>query len=144
VMHTRGLPSEWASQARLRNDEVLPAVLAVLAGLAERLSAALDAGIASECVVLDPGFGFGKVGSVNWALLRNFESLQSFDRPLIVGLSRKGFLSAPGTTEPANERDDLTHAADTVAILAGAHIVRVHDVRGAVRAAAVADAARNG
>ena len=140
VMHTRGLPSEWASQPRLPGEEV---VSSVITGLRERLGSALEAGIDPERIVLDPGFGFGKLGAENWALLRGFSSLSRLDRPLMAGLSRKGFLSAPGTTEPASERDDLTHAADTVAIMAGAHLVRVHDVRGAVRAAAIADGVLN-
>ena len=141
VMHTRGLPSEWAAQPRLQDDEVIPAVAA---GLRERLDAALRAGVACDRILLDPGFGFGKLGAENWALLRGFSRLGELGRPLLAGLSRKGFLALPGTAEPANERDGATHAADTVAILAGAHLVRVHDVRGAVRAAAVADAVRNG
>ena len=112
-------------------------------GLRDRLRAAIDAGVARERVVLDPGFGFGKVGRENWALLRDFEALREFDRPLMAGLSRKGFFSPRGLSEPAHQRDDLTHTADTIAILAGAHLVRVHDVRGAVRAARVADAVLN-
>jgi dihydropteroate synthase len=138
VMHTRGLPSQWAAQARLRNEDVL---LSVSSGLRGRLIAATDAGVARERVVLDPGFGFGKLGAENWALLRGFESLTQLDRPLMAGLSRKGFLSVPGVSESAGERDDLTHTADTIAILSGAHLVRVHDVPGAVRAASIADRA---
>ena len=71
VMHTRGLPSEWASQPRLRDQDVLPCVSE---GLRDRLGAAIGAGVARERIVLDPGFGFGKRGAENWALLRGFES----------------------------------------------------------------------
>ena len=134
VMHTRGLPSAWAALPRLLDRDVVPTVLA---GLGQRLSAALAAGVKEERIVLDPGFGFGKRCGENWALLRGFEHLQQLGRPLMAGLSRKGFLSAP---DAADERDDLTHAAGTIAIVAGAHLLRVHDVRGAVRAAAIADA----
>ena len=58
---------------------------------------------------------------------------------MMAGLSRKGFLSAAGFQEAATERDDLTHIANTIAILGGAHAVRVHDVRGARRAVTIAD-----
>ena len=139
AMHTRGLPSEWAAQPRWPDEDVLPCVSA---GLRDRMHAATDAGVARERIVLDPGFGFGKAGTENWALLRDFESLRQLGRPLIVGLSRKGFLSPRGTPETAQERDDLTHTADTIAILAGTHLVRVHDVRGALRSATIADAVR--
>ena len=140
VMHTRSLPSEWASQSRLQDKDVVPTVVA---GLQHRLDAALRADIARDRIVLDPGFGFGKLGADNWALLRDFEQLQQIGRPLIAGLSRKGFLSPPGASEAARERDDLTHTANAIAMMAGAHIVRVHDVRGALRSASVADAIRN-
>jgi dihydropteroate synthase len=133
VMHTRGLPSEWASQQALAADQVVPLVLD---GLRERVAAALSAGIARERIVIDPGFGFGKRGAENWALLAGFERLQELGFPMLAGLSRKGFLDPSKT---AVERDEATHAAHTVAIRAGAHIVRVHDVRGAMLSASATD-----
>ncbi len=136
VMHTRGLPSEWAAHAPLAPELVVPTVLA---GVNVRLQAALNAGIAQDRLALDPGFGFGKRGAENWALLAGLRSFEALGLPLMVGLSRKGFLSVD-PHEDAGGRDDLTHAANVCAILSGAHLMRVHDVRGAVRSAAVADA----
>ncbi len=138
VMHTRGLPSEWAAQPALSNKEVLPAVLQ---GLHQRLQAATDAGVSSDRIVADPGFGFGKRGEENWVLLAGLQQMHALQVPALTGLSRKGFLESPLKQghAPAAERDDITHAANTLAIAAGTHILRVHDVRGAVRAAAVAD-----
>ncbi len=138
VMHTRGLPGDWALQTPLPKDEVVPTVLAELR---KRLDAAQQAGVQRECIVADPGFGFGKRGTENWALLAGFADLAGLAFPLLAGLSRKGFL-APET--PAAERDPQTHAADVAALLSGVHLLRVHDVAGAVRTAAVADAIRNG
>src|SRR5579862_8781328 len=66
LMHTRGRPDEWKSQARLVDDEVLPLVKRELG---ERLQAALDAGVSRERIVLDPGYGFGKRFDENYALL---------------------------------------------------------------------------
>ena len=103
-----------------------------------RMQAAVGAGVERERLIADPGFGFGKRGEENWALLGGFARLRALRLPLLAGLSRKGFLSA-ANHEAAAERDDLTHAADTIAIVSGAHVVRVHDVRGAVRCATVAD-----
>jgi dihydropteroate synthase len=128
VMHTRGLPAEWSSQVALRTDEVVPSVVE---GLRERVAAARAAGIVDQRMVIDPGFGFGKRGLENWVLLEGLARLHVLDLPVMVGLSRKGFLDA---SKPAAERDKATHAADLVAMRAGAHLLRVHDVRGALGA----------
>jgi dihydropteroate synthase len=133
VMHARGLPSEWASQASLAADEVLPLVLD---GLNERVAAAITAGVKRERIVVDPGFGFGKRGPENWALLAGVEQLHTLGLPVLVGLSRKGFLDP---LKPASARDEATHAAGAEAVRSGAHILRVHDVCGAVRSSGTAD-----
>jgi|SRR6187402_520576 len=133
LMHTRGLPSEWKSQKRLAPTEVMPAVTD---GLVSILSSAKEAKIAPERIVLDPGFGFGKRGEENLTLLAHFGELHSLGLPLLAGLSRKGFLAphlAPRDRVPA------TIAANTAAILAGAHILRVHDVAAARQAADLTD-----
>ena len=134
VMHTRALPSEWEALLPWPADEV---VANVRSGLEARLAFALAAGLTRERVVVDPGFGFGKRGGENWALLAGFERLAELKMPILAGLSRKGFLAAEVS---AAERDAQTHAANTVAVLGGAHVVRVHDVAGARIAADVADA----
>ena len=133
VMHTRGLPSEWASQAPLPRPAVLSTVLA---GLSDRRSAAVAAGIADGSMVLDPGFGFGKRGDENWTLLSRLPLLQALNRPLLVGLSRKGFLTAETDMDA---RDTATSIAGTAALLQGAHVLRVHNVRAARAAADMAD-----
>ena len=134
VMHTRGLPSMWARQTTLPAETV---VGSVIEGLRERVAAALAASVTRKRIVVDPGFGFGKRGRENWALLAGLDRLQELDLPMLVGLSRKGFLDPAKT---AAERDEATHAADAAAIRGGAHILRVHDVRGAVRSLAATDA----
>ncbi|MBS1815099.1 MAG: dihydropteroate synthase [Acidobacteria bacterium] len=134
AMHTRGRPHEWASQQRLAQDEIVPLVRD---GFARILRDADGAGIARERIVLDPGFGFGKRGAENLVLLHHLSTLRDAGRPLLIGLSRKGFLAPEAA---ANQRKAATIAANTAAILQGAHIVRVHDVREAVQAAKLADA----
>ncbi|HEY5056560.1 MAG TPA: dihydropteroate synthase [Acidobacteriaceae bacterium] len=164
LMHTRGRPSEWRTQPRLAADEVLPLVLR---GLRARADAALAAGIARETIVLDPGFGFGKIMDENLPLLASFAELCSLGFPLLAGLSRKSFLARlrerthPSLVIPqrstlaadAEESASLpvaqigseigpdlaTSAANMAALLAGAHILRVHEVGPARQVAGIAD-----
>jgi len=142
LMHTRGRPRDWADQLPIPPQEVLPLVLN---GLTERIEAATVAGIARNRIILDPGFGFGKRLGENYPLLASLERLQSLGLPILAGTSRKSFLGnalAPlyeGTPPPAEARLYATTAANVAAILAGAHVIRTHDVRPAAEAAAVAD-----
>ncbi|MFP5209719.1 MAG: dihydropteroate synthase [Acidobacteriota bacterium] len=143
LMHTRGRPDEWRAQPRLAPDVLLSSVRD---GLAASLAAALSAGIPSEAIVLDPGYGFGKRFDENYALLARQAELLALGRPLLVGLSRKSFLGhalAPlfgGQDAPVAARESAGIAALAAAILHGASIVRVHAVRPAVEAARIADA----
>jgi dihydropteroate synthase len=146
LMHTRGRSSEWRTQPPLPQEEVVPLVLRELK---ERADAAISAGIEHAAIVLDPGFGFGKVLDENYPLLARFGELHTLGYPLLAGVSRKAFL---GRTLQQIYRDDVsayqrgnaTVAAVTAAVLAGTHLVRVHDVQGARESTAIADAIRKG
>jgi dihydropteroate synthase len=115
-------------------------------GLEASLAKAAAGGIQRESIVLDPGYGFGKRGAENFALLARQAELLELGRPLLAGVSRKSFLGqalAPlyrGATAPVDARETASIAGMVAAILAGASIVRVHLVREAVEAALVADA----
>jgi dihydropteroate synthase len=143
VMHTRGRPEEWHALPALDPNQV---VFRVRQALQERLQQAQDAGIEPERVVIDPGFGFGIVFDQNYSLLANLEELSTLGRPLLVGVSRKGFLGrtlAPlhgGVDAPAGRRQNASLAAVTAAVLAGTQLVRVHDVRPTREAVVIADA----
>jgi dihydropteroate synthase len=143
LMHTRGRPEEWRTLPPLGTDEVLATVRE---GLAASLSVATAAGIAPEAIVLDPGYGFGKRFEENYALLARQAELLALGRPLLAGVSRKSFLGrtlAPlygGRDAPVEARETASVAALVAAILHGASIVRVHQVRAAVEAARIADA----
>lgn len=143
LMHTRGRPEEWRTQPQLPAEELLALVRT---GLESSLSAAARAGIASEQIVLDPGFGFGKRFNENYALLARQAELLSLGRPLLSGVSRKSFLGHTlaslhgGAPAPIDARETASLAAMVAAILNGASIVRVHSVRPAVEAARIADA----
>ena len=84
-------------------------------------------------VILDPGFGFGKTVEDNFRLLRHFESFHEFGYPLLAGLSRKSMINRVLKTKPS-EALNGTSILNTVALLKGAHILRVHDVKEAVEA----------
>ena len=143
LMHTRGRPDEWRTQAQLEPNELVATVRAGLEGSLERAS---RAGIATERIVLDPGYGFGKRLGENFALLARQEELLALGYPLLVGVSRKSFLGnalAPlyeGKSAPVEARETASLPAMTAAILHGASVVRVHRVREAREAALVADA----
>jgi len=123
----------------------------VLAGLEARLAAATQAGVPRDQIVLDPGLGFGKRLEENYPILANLSELHRFNAPILIGASRKGFLAQTiahaanltavhaGEPPPASARLNATTAANVVAILAGAHILRVHDAQPAAEAAAIAD-----
>jgi len=139
LMHMRGSPTQWRALPPLDDPIGL-----VSRELRESAEAALAAGIIREHIVLDPGFGFGKKFEENYPLLARFDELHQLGFPLLAGVSRKSFigrtLASDGSDAPPQERLYGSLAAMTAAILKGAHIVRVHDVKAAVQAAMIADA----
>jgi dihydropteroate synthase len=90
---------------------------------------------------VDPGIGFGKTAGDNYRLLSGLGRFADLGYPVLVGPSRKSFL-ALSTGLPVHDRLEASLAAAVSAVLSGAHAVRVHDVREARRAVAVADAVR--
>jgi dihydropteroate synthase len=111
---------------------------------------AAAAEIKPEAVVLDPGYSFGKRFEENFSLLARQDELLGLGRPLLVGLSRKSFLGralAPlngDADAPVDARETASIAAVVAAILQGASVVRVHEVKAAVEAARIADAVLDG
>lgn len=144
LMHTRGRSSEWSALPPLPHDKVVPLVLRELE---ERARAARTAGVEPTAIVLDPGFGFGKSLDENYPLLAQFEELHRLGYPVLAGPSRKRFLGKTlaqmyGHEVSPDQRVNATVAAITTAVLAGAHLVRVHDVQAVREAVAIADAIR--
>ncbi len=143
LMHTRGRPGEWRTQPQLEPDALIANVATGLVGSYDKASAA---GIVADAIVLDPGYGFGKRLGENFALLARQSELLALGRPLVAGVSRKSFLGHAladlydGKPAPVEARESASLAALTAAILNGASIVRVHNVRPAAEAARIADA----
>jgi dihydropteroate synthase len=104
---------------------------------------ALAAGVSRDRLILDPGIGFAKRAAHSYGVLARLPEIAArFDRPLLVGPSRKSFMSEALGGRPAVDRDWGTAAAVTAAVLAGAHVVRVHAVAEMVQVVRVADEIR--
>ena len=107
--------------------------------LAERIGAAVRAGISRDRILIDPGFGFGKTLRQNLELLRRLGELRALGRPILIGTSRKGTIGKVLGGLPVAERLEGTAATVAVAIMHDADIVRVHDVRAMARVARMTD-----
>ena len=128
INHLRGSP-----RTMQRNVAFADTVGEVVRELKQRVNDALDAGIEPAQLIVDPGIGFGKRAGDNLRLLHGTPALRALG-PLLVGVSRKSFLGSV-VGDPVEDRLPATTIANTVALLHGADIVRVHDVAAAVRAA---------
>jgi dihydropteroate synthase len=137
IMHNRGRSSDM--YARAQYGEV---VREVGAELQASLEAAEAAGVPRERTILDPGIGFAKRAEDSLRLVARLDDVvfAALDRPILLGPSRKSFLSLALGERPPDDREWGTAAAVTAAILAGVHIVRVHGVRAMADVAKVADA----
>ncbi len=134
LMHMRGTP---------RNMQQLPPSQNILAEIQEDLKTALESasehGIPHDRIMLDPGIGFGKTFEDNLKILNQLSFFNSFQLPILVGTSRKSFL-AKILDLPAGQRLMGTAASVVVAIMRGAHAVRVHNVEEILQVVQVTDA----
>jgi dihydropteroate synthase len=144
LMHSRGTP---ATMHRL------PPVADILEEVTHSLRASINMaarrGVKRESIVIDPGIGFGKSQEQNLELIAKLDQLIAAfpDYPLLIGTSRKSFIGRiladeNGTPAPAEDRLHGTMATITAAILHGAHIVRVHDVKAALETIRLAESIR--
>lgn len=132
VMHMRGEPGTMQDDPSY--SDLIGEITGFFAGALRR---AADAGIAQ--VILDPGIGFGKTTDHNLEIIARLGEFAALGRPLMVGPSRKSFIGAV-LGLPVGERLEGTIGASVAAVLNGARILRVHDVRAVVRAVRVAEA----
>ena len=138
LMHTRGRPTTMDAAA-VYSDLIAE----VTDELRDGVRTALEAGVPVERIVVDPGVGFAKRPSHSYGVLARLPELAAaLDRPVLVGPSRKSFLRDAVGGRAAPERDWGTAAAVTAAVLAGAHIVRVHAVAEMAQVVRVAEEIR--
>ena len=134
LMHMRGKPQ------MMQKGPFAPDVMRdVTKGLREALRRAKRAGIERLQILLDPGIGFGKNYRQNFEILARLPELGHLRYPVVVGTSRKAFIGAGQDNAPVEQRVWGTAATVAASIFAGAHIVRVHDVKEMVQVAKVAD-----
>ncbi|GAA4414148.1 dihydropteroate synthase [Nibrella viscosa] len=126
LMHMRGTPQTMAQLTQYQD---------VVTDVIDELQTPLAAlrALGQTDIVLDPGFGFAKVPTQNFQLLNHLEAFQVFDEPLLVGLSRKSTIWRTLNITPEEALNGTT-VLNTVALLKGASILRVHDVKEAVEA----------
>jgi len=138
LMHTRGRSRDMYQQASYGD-----VVGEVLDELRESMAFATGAGVTNDRILVDPGLGFAKEAPHSFEALARLDEFSELGRPIVVGPSRKSFLArALSATVAASQRDWATAAAVTAAVLAGAHIVRVHAVEEMLQVTRVADEIR--
>ncbi|AOS84242.1 dihydropteroate synthase [Chlorobaculum limnaeum] len=145
LMHTPAKPDQlrWSYNTGAETEEVMSRVTGFLR---RSIDIAREYGI--EAIIVDPGLGFGKTVEENYRLLARLDELHDLGWPVLAGVSRKSFLGQairkPGEeVPPPSERLDATICANTIALLHGADILRVHDVQAAADARAVVMAMRS-
>ena len=126
--------------ARLRVPYILmsqePTMREMLLSFSEKVQRLRDFG--ARDIILDPGFGFGKTLEQNYEVMAELEKLQVLELPLLVGVSRKSMIFKKFGCTP-DEALNGTTALNTIALMKGAHILRVHDVREAVECVKIVD-----
>ena len=126
LMHTQGTP-----QTMQQNPQYKNVVTDVFDFFTQQIKAAQQSGI--EQLILDVGFGFGKTLEHNYELLAGLEKFEALGFPLLVGVSRKSMINKVIGTKPENALNGTT-VVNTLALLNGANILRVHDVKEAIQA----------
>jgi len=139
LMHSRGTP-----ETMHKLEPVVDVLAEVISSLHQSIAEAERHGVGRESIALDPGIGFSKSAEQNVELIAKLSKLANefAEFPILVGTSRKRFIGALLGDAPPDERIHGTMATVTAAVLNGASIVRVHDVRAAVQTVRVADAIR--
>lgn len=136
LMHMRGTTPQ-SMQANIQYRDLISEIIEFLT---ERISFAQASGIDYSRIIIDPGLGFGKsIEKDNFTILKHLEKFKSLGKPILVGPSRKAFLGHL-LDLPENDREEATAAAVAVAVMNGANIVRVHDIKKIKRVVRVADA----
>lgn len=138
LMHMKGTPKTM--QLNPYYDDVIGEILSFLK---ERIDFAVAKGIKKEKIIIDPGIGFGKQVEDNLNIIKNLSKFKILNCPILIGTSRKSFIGALTNNIPPEERLEGTIASNVIAIMNGADIVRVHDVKEIYKAIKIADAVKN-
>jgi len=137
IMHIKGSPQNM--QKNPVYEALIPEILDYLR---EGIAIAESAGVARDRIIIDPGIGFGKTFAQNLEIINHLNMFTLLEMPILIGPSRKAFIGRILEDAPAGERFEGTAAALAIAIINGANILRVHDVKEMRKAAKVADAVK--
>ena len=136
IMHSRDDPVNMQSHVDYKD---------IISDIYRHLNAcvqhALNAGIKSNAIIIDPGIGFGKRVSDNFLIIKNLNRFTAMGYPVLIGVSRKAFIGKT-LSVPESERLMGTASAVTASVLYGAHLVRVHDVKAMKQVVTIADQLR--
>jgi dihydropteroate synthase len=135
IMHIKGKPKDM--QVNPAYEALVPEIMDYFRN---SIQLAVKSGVPEDMIILDPGIGFGKTFEHNLEIINNLDRFSLLEKPILLGPSRKAFLGKILGGLPAGERLEGTAASVAIAIIKGAHIVRVHDVKEMARVARVADA----
>ncbi|MDY6467385.1 dihydropteroate synthase [Acinetobacter faecalis] len=124
IMHMRGEPTTMNNL-----DQYSDVTFDVISELKQRVNDALNAGVKSENIMIDPGFGFAKNAQQNLKLLNEFYKLKAMGYPILSALSRKRFIGEAVGESDAQKRVVGSVAAHLISVQQGASMVRVHDVK---------------
>lgn len=133
LMHIKGTPRDMQINPHYENM-----MSEVRNSLADSIDIALNAGVDKNKIIVDPGIGFGKDLMDNFSLIKNLDYFKSLGHLILIGPSRKSFLWKTLDVSP-DETIEATAAAVTACIMAGADIVRIHDVKEVMNAVKIAD-----
>jgi dihydropteroate synthase len=139
LMHIRGVPADMQRGGGPQYDDVVGEVAAFLD---ERRGYAVSRGIDPSRIIFDPGIGFGKRVEHNLLIMRHLDRFVALGQPVMVGASRKSFIGSVLGIEEPKHREAGSLACVAIAVMAGAAIVRVHDVRPAVEVVRLCSAIR--
>ncbi len=139
IMHIKGTPRNMQ-----KNPVYTALIPEIMDYMVEGINIAREAGIPDDMIIIDPGIGFGKTVEHNLEIIKNLNKFAGFEKPILLGPSRKSFIGKMLDDLPVSERLEGTAAAVAIGIFNGANILRVHDVKEMIRVARIADGIKRG
>ena len=134
IMHIKGTPGNMQKNPVYK--ALIPEIMDYLRG---GIDIALNAGVSDDMMIIDPGIGFGKTVWHNLEIINRLDEFKGFEKPVLLGPSRKSFIGKLLGNLPVTERLEGTAAAIAIGISKGANIIRVHDIKEMSRVAKIAD-----
>ncbi|MCP4157457.1 MAG: dihydropteroate synthase [bacterium] len=128
IMHIKGTPENMQ-----KNPFYADLIPELIQFFHDRIDYALSKGVKKSKIIIDPGIGFGKRFEDNIEIIKELKQFKEFELPILMGLSRKSFLGTITNEPDPKKREIETVTADLISILNGANIIRVHDVKNAVK-----------